>query len=99
MPAPTGQWIHSREEDHDGVEVYRRPDFPFPPARGREGLRFDPDGGLAELAIGRGDATEERPGSWRGEPGGPIRVAAGGRAFEVVSVGPDRLELRPVGTP
>jgi hypothetical protein len=53
-----GRWTHSFEEDHDGITVYRRADFTFPPARGRRGVEFRPDGTFTELSPGRADAPE-----------------------------------------
>ena len=40
------------------MTVYRRDDFAFPPARGRRGVEFRPDGTFTELQLGRGDAPE-----------------------------------------
>jgi hypothetical protein len=85
-----GRWTHSFEEDHDGISVYRRDDFAFPPARGRRGVEFRADGTFVERLIGRGDAPEEHLGQW--EPSGVIARGATGSAL-VVSATPDRLEL------
>jgi len=38
------RWTHSREEDRADILVYRPKDYPFPPARGREGLEFRKNG-------------------------------------------------------
>lgn len=88
---PGGHWTHSFEEDHDGICVYRRDDFAFPPARGRRGLELRPDGALVEFALGRGDAPEARPvGQWN--PDG--RLARGTRGGgRIVRAEPDRLEI------
>ncbi|WP_433367287.1 hypothetical protein ACQPZX_39335 [Actinoplanes sp. CA-142083] len=94
---PQGRWTHSYEEDHDGVQVYRPDGYDFPPARGRRGIEFRPDGTYIDWAIGRGDANEARPGRW--EPAAPgrlhITTPAGQRVLEVTLVEPDRLEIRP----
>ena len=89
-----GRWVHSYEEDHDGVSVFRRGDFPLPPARGRRGIEFGADGAFVEWAIGRGDAAEARPGRWEpADDGGAIvRADAPGTALRVVRVESDRLE-------
>jgi hypothetical protein len=88
-----GRWTHSFEEDHDGLTVYRRDDFAFPPARGRRGVEFRPDGTFVDWAIGRGDAPEPRNGRW--QPSGVIaRAGAMPGSARVVTVTPDRLELR-----
>ena len=92
------RWSHLFEEDHQGVLVYRPADLEFPPARGRDGIEFRPDGTFVNWAIGRGDAPEPREGTWRRVEGGQLRVttAAGReRVFDVVSLEPDRLELAP----
>ena len=100
MPGPEvqllGRWVHSSEDDHDGVAVYRRPDFAFPPARGRRGIEFGPDGSFVEWAIGRGDAPEGRPGRWEQDPaGGAVaRAVTGGAALHAVQTAPDVLEVR-----
>ncbi|CAL9290912.1 MULTISPECIES: hypothetical protein [Streptomyces] len=59
------EWIHSYEEDHEDVRVYRPDGFPFPPARGRRGMEFRPDGTFVDHPIGRGDAPDAVPGRWR----------------------------------
>ena len=86
-----GRWTHSFEEDHDGISVYRRDDFAFPPARGRRGVEFRPDGTLVEYAIGRGDAPEARPaGRW--DAGGRLDRGSSGTG-QIVKAEPDRLEI------
>ena len=94
-----GRWMHSFEEDHDGIQVFRPVDYDFPRARGRAGIEFQPDGTFVDWAIGRGDANEARLGQWEPAPGGRIRVSAGDgpQVLEVVRVEPDRLEIRSGG--
>ncbi|GAA2518717.1 hypothetical protein GCM10010423_08560 [Streptomyces levis] len=58
-------WFHSYEEDHEDVRVYRPDDYPFPPARGRHGMEFAPDGGFVDRPLGRGDAPGAVLGRWR----------------------------------
>jgi hypothetical protein len=101
MPAPEEQlfrrWGHSFEEDHDDVRVYRPAEYDFPRARGRDGIEFRPDGSYIDWVVGPGDAGEPRGGRWRLEGDGRIRVTSAAdqeRVVEVVSVSPDRLELR-----
>lgn len=86
-----GRWTHSFEEDHDGVTVYRRDDFAFPPARGRRGVEFAADGSFTDWLIGRGDAPEGRSGRW--SAGGEISRSTGS-AGSIVAAAPDRLEIR-----
>lgn len=91
------RWSHLFEEDHEGVLVYRPDDLEFPPARGRDGIEFKADGSFVNWAIGRGDVPEARPGTWQLDPEGRLRVTTprGERVFDLVTVGPDRLELVP----
>ena len=73
------------------MSVYRREDFAFPPARGRRGVEFGPDGTFVEWMIGRGDAPEAaEAGRW--QPTGIVSRGTGppGR---VVAARPDRLEI------
>ncbi|SDX81119.1 hypothetical protein SAMN05660209_01331 [Geodermatophilus africanus] len=95
--ALTGRWLHSFEEDHGDVTVYRPPDHDFPPARGRRGIEFAPDGSFTEWAIGRGDAPQAVPGRWRTAAAGQFEVTTertGDRVLEVVHQDPERLEVR-----
>jgi hypothetical protein len=74
------RWVHAREEDEGELKVYRPAGYDLPPARGRRGIEFRPDGEL--LVYGPGPA--DRP------------VASPGRMedVEIVSVSRDRLALR-----
>ena len=97
MPDLAGQWLHSFEEDHEDVAVYRPAEHAFPRARGRDGLEFAPDGSFTEWAVGRGDAGEPLPGRWRtaGEDRLEVSTEGGGdQVLEIVHLGPDRLEVR-----
>ena len=96
------RWGHSFEEDHDDVRVYRPAEFDFPRARGRDGIEFRPDGSYIDWVVGPGDAREPRGGRWQLEGAGRIRVTTSAdteRVVEVLSVSPDRLELRIGGGP
>ena len=59
-----GAWMHSQEEDQDGLRVYRRVGFKFPPSRGREGMEFLANGVLVYDAIGPTDVPLHLPGTW-----------------------------------
>lgn len=58
------RWIHSREEDQGDTLVYRPKDYPFPPARGREGLEFRENGEFIRYQIGPTDRGLAVPGRW-----------------------------------
>src|SRR3954447_20073185 len=55
-PPLAGQWMHSFEEDHGDVVVYRPATHDFPRARGRDGLGFGPAGPFPGGAGGGGAA-------------------------------------------
>jgi len=58
------RWTHSREEDQGDILVYRPNDYPFPPARGREGLEFRENGEFIRYQIGPTDSSLAVPGQW-----------------------------------
>lgn len=61
-------WRHSREEDKDGVKVYRPADFDFPRARGvREGLEFKKDGKVTLTRGGPANKSIKHEGTWKAE--------------------------------
>jgi len=96
-PGLARRWVHSFEEDHDGLEVYRPFDYEFPPARGRDGIEFSDDGSYTQWGIGRGDAREPVPGQWQAAAAGTVSVTTqrgGEQVLEVVQLTPDRLEVR-----
>jgi hypothetical protein len=97
MDALAGRWLHSFEEDHEDIAVYRPSDHEFPRARGRGGIEFSADGSFTEWAVGRGDAREPVPGRWRSAEHGGVAVSTergGEQVLEVVHLAPDRLEVR-----
>ncbi|MFA7766365.1 hypothetical protein [Streptomyces sp. NRRL S-448] len=92
-------WVHSFEEDVGAVTVYRPVDFPFPPARGRRGLEFAPDGIFIDRPIGGGDAPDAVPGRWRLTDGSRVIISFPGsdlpdRGLEIMRCGEDILEIR-----
>jgi hypothetical protein len=97
QPGLAKRWVHSFEEDHDGLEVYRPFDYDLPPARGRDGIEFSDDGSFTQWAVGRGDAQEPLPGQWQAVDAGTVSVTTergGEQVLEVVQLTPDRLEVR-----
>jgi hypothetical protein len=68
-------WGHSREEDGDGITVYRAQGFAFPPARGRDFIEFFADGTVRFYGAGPDDRTRAVMGEWR---------KVGGDIFEVL---------------
>ena len=90
------RWLHSREEDEGDVRVYRPAGYDLPPARGRRGLEFRPDGELLEIGPGPADKPEATPGHWESAGDRRARVSLAGepKEFEIVDLEPDRLKLR-----
>jgi hypothetical protein len=92
-----GSWVHSHEEDHDGIEVYRPGDFDFPPSRGRSSFTLRADSTAAAGFPGpvdSGSVTDD--GTWMFE-GDVLDVRCPGLAatYHVVAADPEHLELRP----
>ena len=95
-----GTWVHSHEEDADGLEVYRPAGFPFPPARGRSSFTLGPDGAGSTGSPGPVDRGTQAPAQWELAgtelsvlPVGDTAVAP--ERFDVVAIEPERLTLRP----
>jgi hypothetical protein len=74
------RWVHVHEEDEGDVRVYRPAGTELPPARGRRGIEFKPDGEVPVYGPGADDRPTAAPGS--------------ADDVEIVSVEPDRLALR-----
>lgn len=96
-----GSWTHSFEEDQGDVLVYRQThSFAFPPARGRETLKFGEGGELTEQSPGPDDRPRDTAGRWTAL--GMNRFRLGGtadtsvRVIEVVEHTPDILKIRKV---
>lgn len=93
-----GTWVHSHEEDTEGVAVYRPASRPLPPARGRRGLEFAADGTFTERPLGRGDAPGTRTGRWvAASPDGSrlaLSLPGAERQLEVLYVDSEVLKVR-----
>jgi hypothetical protein len=95
-------WLHSREEDRDGVEVYRPEDFPFPPSFGRDGFEIHPDGRFVQDEIGPADGTVQVEGRWEPVGDGRIEVSFDDRpgySFDIVELDRSALRIRRVEEP
>ena len=57
-------WIRSFEDDKNGTQAYRPETYTFPPARGREGWKFEDDGTLTKQAIAPTDGYVAQRGKW-----------------------------------
>jgi hypothetical protein len=72
-PAIFRHWVHSREEDADGLEVFRSEGFEFPPSFGRDGFEMHEDGAFVQEDVGPADGIVRVPGRWAAV--GPRQVA------------------------
>jgi hypothetical protein len=94
-----GHWIHSHEEDAQGVMVYRPANYSFPPSRGRMGFEFREGGELVYYGIGRADGSEQFSGSWVIEERNRVRINVDSEriqtfVLQVVSCNDQALKLR-----
>lgn len=81
-------WMHSHEEDRGDELVYRTADYPFPPARGRDGFELLAGGALRYRGPGADDRRIAIDGTWRIE-GDDLIIHVAGRS-------PERLKIRRV---
>jgi hypothetical protein len=100
LPPPIfRRWTHSREEDTNGLTVFRPSNFNFPPSRGREGMEFRQNGEFVQYNIGATDRSEAVPGRWRVGPDNSIEIEfetgqAAGYRLIVISVDDNVLIVR-----
>ncbi|MGB9940935.1 hypothetical protein [Methanosarcina sp.] len=69
------KWMHSFEEDTNGIIVYRPAEYEFPLARGRDGIEFRPAGVFIDWEIGRTDTLRGINGRWKLEGPGHVHVS------------------------
>lgn len=96
-PALLRHWVHSREEDAGGVEVYRPRGFAFPPSFGRDGFEMLADGTFVQFEIGPADGTVAVRGRWELLPRRRVAVTFPGTeraGFSFGIVGLDEATLR-----
>ena len=94
-----GKWGHSYEEDNDDTLVFRPEHFDFPPARGRDGIEFRPDGSFIEWAVGADDSQQGVCGKCQSNDMRTIHVTFDQsqkmpREFEIVHCDSQILKLR-----
>ena len=87
----SGEWVHSHEEDEGDRVVLRRPDRPFPPARGRVRLTLQPGGEIEGAQPGPDDRPVAAAGTWTPDA---LSTDALGGELEVESASDDTLVLR-----
>ena len=90
-----GRWVHVSEEDTETAQIFRPPDYPLPPSRGRAQLAFYADHSVKAAGIGSNDVSRVTQGHWTGS-------AEQGEALEVTleeGRQPIRAELLDEGGP
>lgn len=96
MPDLIGSWVHSHEEDGDGVQVFRPAGYPFPPSRGRDSFTLEADGRAAIGTPGPDDRGVSAAGHWELSGSALTMQWPHRRAdYDVLSVEPAKLSLRP----
>lgn len=101
-------WIHSREEDTGGNEVFRPEGFAFPPSFGRDGFEMLLNGQFIQEDVGPADGIVRTIGWWMALDSRRVRVwfdpgVREGYTFEIVNVDNAVLQIRreaqqPAGT-
>lgn len=94
-------WIHSREEDAEGVQVYRPSTFDFPLSRGRRGFEIEKNGAFLEYGIAPDDRSNKVEGKWTIAEEEPdiIKIDFPGRSIKsykikIISCNNDILKIR-----
>jgi hypothetical protein len=93
-------WIHSREEDTEGIQVYRPSTFNFPLSRGRRGFEIEKSGAFLEYGIGPDDRSNKVEGKWiTAEEPDIIKIDFQGRSIKsykmkIISCNNDILKIR-----
>ena len=92
-------WLHSYEDDSEGLRAYRPNTYSFPPSRGRTGFAFKAGGNFLQYNIAPTDGLEEVPGTWKMTDDKTIQIsfpAGKGEPYtmEIVSLTNDMLKVR-----
>lgn len=94
-------WIYSFEDNKDGLEAYRPSTYEFPPARGREGWKFEESGTVKKQAIGPTDVYVTKEGKWNFSQENnkntlTISLENQKVSYEIVSVSDTILFVKPI---
>lgn len=101
-------WIHAREEDADGIQVYRaKGSFAPRPSRFRMEYELKADGKCRYMWLSPSDGHQMKDGSWKllppPKPGEPptleVREGKTVNRFEVVGLSRDTMRLKPGNAP
>ena len=88
--ALTGTWLHHRERDHDGAQVWVRGQQ-LPPSRFRGAMEIAEGGELGYRVLHPADAHYTVQGRWHLSGN---TLTAGPKRYEIVSLEGDQLTLR-----
>lgn len=93
------KWMHSFEEDTNGITIYRPVEYEFPRARGRDGIEFKSDGVFIAWEIGPTDTNRGINGHWKIEGSRRVRVSLEGnvresRILEIIQCDAGILKMR-----
>ncbi|GIV39626.1 MAG: hypothetical protein KatS3mg033_1426 [Thermonema sp.] len=88
-------WVHAREQDQNGMEVYVKEGTSLPPARFRERMKFDEDGTFHWLTLAPNDAHEMVKGSWEKIDERKVRVRVGDEQWviEFKEISPEKISI------
>lgn len=79
-------WIHSYEEDIDGLQVYRSSEYQFPPSRGREGFEIKENRQFILYTIGPTDRPQAILGHWEKLDETTLKVLLKGRENQALII-------------
>lgn len=68
------RWLHSHEEDHDSVRVYRPQGYDFPASRGRTGFELKQHGEALYGEIAPTDGIVWNRASWQMQGDDQLRI-------------------------
>jgi hypothetical protein len=93
-------WTHHHEEDTADRRVYKPSDVPVPPARGRDHFELVGDGSVVTTGPGADDRPMGGTGRWELKGRRLALYLRDGPPdlYDIDTVGPARLVLRPVTT-
>lgn len=91
-----GIWLHSHEEDSGSTMVFRPRHYAFRPARWRDAIEVQADGGCVWHGSSPDDRGQAMPGRWDDLGNGRAQITiptAAGQPFQrrIQSWGPEKL--------
>lgn len=94
-------WLHSFEEDEEGLWVYRPNTYDFPPSKGRTGFSIEPGGVFKRFEIAPADGLQEEEGEWEQLENDLVQIRMGQSStpptdyrIQIVSLSDDLLKVK-----